>query len=218
MLANVDFASFSDFVRIEAGIGNRLTSFIIHASMLTTRAVFFKKALSGNWNETNERIIRFPDDEPEAVSVYLHHVYNGDFPVMSKPTSNVLIAIADIYIFAEKVQDIKCKNAVIEAMISWIYRPEDGLSGRPPSFETACIIYSGTPPDSMARKLLVDVFAYSKKPHWIQEKEWPEEFLHELAMKLMELTATCRFSSPAKSIGSEKYMEEEEDSEGSSEA
>jgi len=50
---------------------------MVHESFLTSRSEFFRRALNGNWQEAETRVIKLPDDDPEIVALYINFVYTG---------------------------------------------------------------------------------------------------------------------------------------------
>jgi hypothetical protein len=57
---------FDDLVRIEVGTGDELRCFTVHDAFLTSRSLFFRKALSGAWKESEERVIKLPEDRNDT--------------------------------------------------------------------------------------------------------------------------------------------------------
>ncbi|KAI4697602.1 uncharacterized protein J4E84_000734 [Alternaria hordeiaustralica] len=62
----------------------RTQDFIAHESSLTSRSEFFRRAMNGNWQEADTRVINFPDDEPDTFALYISYVYIGGLSVISK--------------------------------------------------------------------------------------------------------------------------------------
>lgn len=49
------------------------------------------------------------------------------------------------------------------------------------------IVYNGTTPSSLMRKLLVDIYVYRAKSWWLMIPHlWPAEFVSELATQLLD--------------------------------
>lgn len=59
-----------------------------------------------------------------------------------------------------------------------------------PDLAAVCIIFKGTPKESLARKLLADIYAYHGSDITFQvvdEAEFPYEFIYRLARRLMDI-------------------------------
>ncbi|KAF2129932.1 hypothetical protein P153DRAFT_356604 [Dothidotthia symphoricarpi CBS 119687] len=215
VVSNKKVINFNDIVRVEVGVDDHFKVFTVHAEFLTARSLFFKKALSGGWKEAEERIVRLPEDDTDTFILYLHYLYKSELPIEPDPVPSgysgveEYIKLAKLYVFAEKMQDIPCKNAIIKALVSRIYMKRD--SGRWYAFSTFStrVIYKGTLPGSPARRLLVDVFTYNAEDSWIAgSSAWPEEFVRELAISLLGFRAISD-SHPAMKDGGMAYMEVE---------
>jgi len=128
--------------------------------------------MNGNWQETDTRIINFPDDEPETFALYLNHLYTGQLPIATETEEELKkLSAADfstfvtkqyhdvlrVFVLGEKLQDLSTKNAMMEAALATAKLR--GLHGRwqVPSLQTINIVYNGTPSSSLARCLLVDI-------------------------------------------------------------
>jgi hypothetical protein len=81
LLANAS-SRFNDPVRIEVGFGGSRRTFLTDAAFLTTRSLFFRKALSGKWKEAEERHVRLPYDNAEIFALYMHFMRTNEFAVV----------------------------------------------------------------------------------------------------------------------------------------
>ncbi|KAI4655580.1 hypothetical protein J4E93_000294 [Alternaria ventricosa] len=129
--------------------------------------------MNGNWEESKTRIINLPDDHPGTFALYISFIYTGQRPVtdktaqelkmlsedeFSKLTTAQYKAVFNVLILAEKLQDLKIKNAMMEAAVATaLLRGPDGDWFVPSS----CVInniYRGTPPKSPARRFVTDAW------------------------------------------------------------
>ncbi|KAF7575259.1 BTB domain containing protein [Pyrenophora tritici-repentis] len=138
-------------VTLRVGKDLEKKDFMVHGSFLTKRSEFFRRALNGSWKEAETRIINLPDDEPEIVALYVNFVYTGQLstaPEIGNKNNNNQDSIGltkyefldyihdaydtlfSIFIFAEKIQDIKTKNAIVVAVLCLLKTkgPEDTLT------------------------------------------------------------------------------------------
>ena len=64
-------------------VGEDRQVYSIHENLLCKASLFFKKALSGPWQESVKRVIDMPDDEPKIFAIYVHWHYSGTIAVAS---------------------------------------------------------------------------------------------------------------------------------------
>ncbi|KAL6709565.1 hypothetical protein ACN47E_001500 [Coniothyrium glycines] len=184
------------FIQICVGWGSSTETFDVHENLLTSRSPFFKAALSGQWRESIDRMIRLPEDEPDVVRQYLHFLSTADLGTKSHTDSgryHVLeecVGLVRLYVLAEKLQDTATKNRVMEEMVM-IHRLHK--NGRIPgqSYFVIHLIYAGTPPGSPMRRLIVNIFTERATTKWLPSDELtlPPEFLLELTRGLLDRRA-----------------------------
>jgi hypothetical protein len=59
-------------VKVDVGTAPKLQTFDVHIDLVTARSDFFKKALSREWKEAAEKVVKLPDDDPEVLqSMYI---------------------------------------------------------------------------------------------------------------------------------------------------
>jgi hypothetical protein len=59
--------------------------FIVHRALLMARSKFFKKALSGDWNEAKKGIVELPTDDPIIFAIYTHAIYTSGLAILPDP-------------------------------------------------------------------------------------------------------------------------------------
>ena len=160
------FSRLDDPVRVEVGTGDDLRSFTVHGAFLTFRSLFFRKALSGAWKEAKERLIKLPEDDSDTFELYLQVVYGLPMSIEPNPLFDEYPgrseqeALAKLYVFAEKVQDVRAKNTIMKAFLKSVWKVRsDGLC-YVPARGSIHVIYEGSTPGSSMRRLLVDIYAY----------------------------------------------------------
>jgi hypothetical protein len=167
--------------------------FIIHAN-------FFRRALNGNWAESDDRVITMMEDDPEIFAKYLHFVYIKEFPAMPHTTlvSDQIIGeyrmLARVYVLAEKLQDIRTKNAIVQAMMNLSQRKDEAGKSRLPDPEAITILYGGTVCGSAGRRLVVDLCFFVNVESLRQNiDDLHKDFLGDLAI------AVCTDRPPGRS-------------------
>ncbi len=199
-------------IQVLVGKDGKETKFHVHQNLLINRSAFFKNALSNGWKEAEDRLVKLPEDKPETFKIYIHFTYTGHLAVIAEPDpkgrdrSKEHPLLADLYVLAEKLQDINCKNAIMRAMFHTC-RPK-GVQGNTPSAKICCIIYEGTPEGSPMRKLLVDLYTYIATKAWIMSAskgKWPEDFMYELLINVLDKRAPV--PDTIRTSGVSKYLE-----------
>jgi hypothetical protein len=187
-------SSYHGFIQISVGSEDEKQTFDIHEYLITARSAFFKKALSGNCKEAEDRQVNLPEDDPDTFKAYVYHLYTNVLAVLPEPVpkdytgKEEQMALAKVYVLAEKLQDHSTKDAVVQAMLHSALQTRPDGSTYAGGLAEVRIIYDGTPPGSPMRKLLVDLYTYRARSKWLKKDNEgiPSEFLHELAMQLLD--------------------------------
>ncbi|KAF2679134.1 hypothetical protein K458DRAFT_408387 [Lentithecium fluviatile CBS 122367] len=163
-------------------------TYYVHQNLITARSEFFKRATNGQWQESNERTVYLSGDKPSIFELYLNLVYTGNLATEDYSENNVPVheyaALAKVYVLAEKLQDTKAKDFVLEAILLTFRATVYFILQRPP-IEAIRIIYEGTPDTSLARKLMVDLYTEHGEQDWLEgESDIPHEFLYDITMRL----------------------------------
>ncbi|KAH7085653.1 hypothetical protein BKA63DRAFT_574954 [Paraphoma chrysanthemicola] len=111
--------------------------FHIHEALLTAHSKFFANAMRRGWKEAEEKIVKLSDDEHKVFELYVSLIYIGtvrafdeqrrriapedpgqascDHPEVCKSEYESLV---ELYVVAEKLQDIQARNATVNALIA----------------------------------------------------------------------------------------------------
>jgi hypothetical protein len=205
-------------VHVEVGTGENSKTYAIYSSTLTTRSLFFRKALSGPWKEAEERVVHLPEDDVRTFELYLHYIYNNEFacnPSEDEYGKKERGALARLYVLCKKLQDPRSKNCIIKALSDSIYKIRSNSSWTIPEFAVVETLYKGTFKGSPVRRMLVDIFAQGVLPKNMSHigiDKYPGEFLQELAVCLMTtFDLDVRRAAPSPREGEVvAYLEKEE--------
>jgi hypothetical protein len=203
---------YKGVIQVTVGEGDKLQTFHVHEDLLTARSPFFKKALSGNWKEAQDRLVKLPEDDPVTFQRYVHLLYTDALVIeaeeVSEPSKSTEYPhLGLLYVLAEKLQDIDAKNVVLEATLLASRREHaDGIRYFPGN-DMICLIYAGTGPGSPMRNLLVNFYAYQGEGEWLKREgeEWPSDITRELAIQLLDKPK--RPNDPTRTGDASKYME-----------
>lgn len=175
---------------ITVAVGTNGNTYPVHESLICESSDLFQTARKPEWSEANSGVVDLSDEIPDIFEVYLHWLYFKTLSTVQnqRPSSNTeYMELAQCYILGEKLLDVKFKNAVIDAMIDVLRnQPEDDLFIPGPL--TVEIIYKGTTEDSLARTLLVDMWAAKAgKSGKADLDECPPGFAIDLAKAFLDL-------------------------------
>ncbi|KAF2679105.1 hypothetical protein K458DRAFT_490786 [Lentithecium fluviatile CBS 122367] len=170
-----DFArqSYRGLIEIKVGDVTNQKSFHVHEALLASHSPFFKAALTRDWQEAKDRVVNFPEDDVETFRLCIHFLYTGKLAVQPdpKPTDykecKERKAVIAIYVLEEKLQDVETKNATLQALLQACHdRQQDNQRYWP---GPACVrkLHDGTAKGSLARKLMVDIYASLATSKWI---------------------------------------------------
>lgn len=177
-------------------VGVDRVEFTVHLKQLE-KSPFFRSAVKKDW--LVDGTIALPIDDPTVVHCYLHFLYSSAVP------ANFYEALAELYVFGEKIMDVDFKNAVIGAIIRETRKPETDGHCYFPTGDVVDILYAGTSSGSPARKLMVDLFFYHGSPSWFDGHEYNGEFLNDVVMKRME--ENLKIGGRSRAVLQEEYLE-----------
>lgn len=179
-------------------VGANKTELFVHRSILTSSSEFFRNATKPEWQDlrAEPNTLNLADTDVEELSAYVHWLYFGTLPAEKSPKRGEVLdnidfpCLARAYVLGEELMDIKFKNSVLDSIMA--VSEEFGWS---PTGETANIIFRGTPANSPARKLVVDVVAHRAfdSDNWNEElqlcdREFLLEALREMSAVRPHLT------------------------------
>ena len=166
----------------------RQKEFVVHKSFIS-RSEFFRRALNGNWAESDDRTINLLEDDPNVFAQYLHFIYTNKFPTKENGATvpemarGEYVDLAKIYVLAERLQDTPTKNAVMKRIFTKSMKAEADGKTYVPSGKVVRIIYEGTPKGNPIRSLVVDAWTTVTTPDLNREfDDIPKEFLRAIAI------------------------------------
>ncbi|WEW61965.1 hypothetical protein PRK78_007465 [Emydomyces testavorans] len=180
------------------------TIFKVHWDIIVSSSMFFMKALQGKRSKAKRRVIRVPNDDPEAIRLYLNWLYSGS--IFSKTEDDGLeddegiqteySLLAKGIVLSNKFQDVNFHDAIVDALVDRAASKTTSKCVRPKG-DVIWYIYDNTSPNAEIRQLLVKIYCISKLsrlPIKATEEELstlPKEFLASLALELFENMMYC---------------------------
>lgn len=135
-----------------------------HGHRLARTSQFFTTELMKEWSESQTRTISLPEEDIDTVTRYLDFVYAEGLPTVHTVTYDDLEAYKDAYLhlfelytFGERMLDSEIQRAIIaETLWLSLLESSEGTRLLPENREIS-VIYRGTPENSPARRMLVDL-------------------------------------------------------------
>ena len=106
----VNLKNLTDTVEVIVGEGDDQARWILHSSLLTNDSEFAAMALSRDFKEKSERIIRFPEEDPGVFGQYVTFLYAKMVFVFALET------LVQMYTLGDRLQSIKFANACYESI------------------------------------------------------------------------------------------------------
>ncbi|KAF2094514.1 hypothetical protein NA57DRAFT_60552 [Rhizodiscina lignyota] len=163
-------------------VGENEQKFFVHEALLKKSSVYLRNALKECWKLASgfdTDVIWIRTVEPRTFEIYIKWLYFGKiFSIEDDDAEDhgggthgihEFPRLCDLYIFGDYIQDVSLKNAAIDALIAATVernRYPTALAAR-----TCC----NTPPTSKLYQLLVDFYAWTTTPGWIDEKNAEED-------------------------------------------
>ncbi|KAF2122087.1 hypothetical protein BDV96DRAFT_640152 [Lophiotrema nucula] len=207
----------SGFIEVRVGDEASAQSFYVHQDLICASSEFFERALNGDWQEAEDKCVKLPDDEPKVFENYINWLYTGKIPIkcttipkgsrMSREVENEYTALCELFVFCEKLQDTKGKNASTKALYQGCLEERTGTLYFPLS-PAINVVYNGTPCTSPLRALLRDGFVNRSAPHWFKDgDDYCKEFLYDVVVGMA--TDRAKPSIGLNLEGLSKYLEDE---------
>ncbi|KAF2706562.1 hypothetical protein K504DRAFT_504685 [Pleomassaria siparia CBS 279.74] len=178
-------------IKVVVGLEGQSQTFFVHERLVTDRAPFFQRAINEELRDSDDKIIELPDDSPTVFFTYLQLLYTGKLPIKvknlrqdNKDARHEYDILVELYVLAEKFEDVETRNIAIDAMIAKS-RTERSV----PGMYNVQRIFDDTSDESPLRTFVVDLYAeIGNEQHLHTKCGLPcAEFLFDLSRKLMKM-------------------------------
>jgi hypothetical protein len=110
-------------------------------------------------------------------------------------------------VLAEKLQNVQAKNKTLAALLSSSNEVRSNNVAYRPGADTLKIIYDGTPPGSLSRKLIEDLYSSKVTETWVDmDTTYHEDFVRELLFSVLKKHAPVPNTMDGRNIA--PYTEE----------
>ncbi|RMZ70239.1 btb poz domain containing [Pyrenophora seminiperda CCB06] len=175
-------ANISDFTSTtKLVVGPKATLFHIHTSLLTTKSLYFRAALTGPYTESTENSVKLDDVCVEHFELLISWLYNGVLPAPFKDRKPAYYTLLHAYVLADRFAFEGLRNAVVDTMSDLADRTNSVLT---PS--DTRILYDGIRDSAPLRRLVLDLFAFKKTDRLLETHGdwWHAGFLRDLGVLL----------------------------------
>jgi hypothetical protein len=182
----VDTFDFNQEDLVTLLVGPEQKKMVVHGTYLARTSDFFKAALKKEWTEGQTRTINLPEECPEIMAHYLSYTYTKRLSSRDQiyhgksDFDYIYTLLATLYVCGERFINPVIQQAVIKEIFRLMQKRDlRGVTWYPIQ-EEVNIIYRGTPENSPARRLMIDIHLADGNKNWICEKLEPA-FLVDLA-------------------------------------
>ena len=178
-------------------VGENEEPFIVHEAPLHANSGFFEAALSKDWQESKERRVKLPAEEPKYFKTYVQWVYGHRLYIGATEHANYLI-LSHLYSLGGRLADCDFQDAVLDSYIATA-RPGASECYWLPSNEAIEVLYENTVRGDAARRLMVDlhVCLADESAFGDEAVDGLEAFTHELACALLSFSRAAHASARA---------------------
>jgi hypothetical protein len=207
-----------DLVTLDVGLEHH--KIVVHKHYITRTSEFFATALKKAWIEGQSRIIELPEETPEHMEYYCDYAYSGKLPTRAftyrdsdDEMALTFELLASFFVLGERRLDKKLRNAVIHEILRVRNLPLRNSVSTSTSTSTSCnpsttavnIIYEGTPEESPARRLMVDlVLAFGKKDEHASDVS--SAFSFDVMQGLPGISAVAQFTTHPRDVQAKTYL------------
>jgi hypothetical protein len=168
--------------------------FYVHESLIYASSLFFNKAISRSWKESEEHAFKLPEGNPQIFALYSHWLYVGQIPVIVQNSTKKEVAnnnykeyydLVKAYVLGDKLLDVKFQDSTIQAIVKKSAAPGTDGQRHYPGAGTIIYAYANTTESAKIRNLFVDIYVEIAGPRWLT-KELPKDFLYSVVEGLMK--------------------------------
>jgi hypothetical protein len=179
-------------------VGPEKQKLAAHGHRLARTSQFFTTELQKDLLEGQTPTIYFPEEQVDTVTRYLDFICGEGLPTEHTRTYDDLEAYEDayfhvfeLYTFAERVLDAEVQRAVVtETLWLCLLQSENGERWLPED-RAISVIYQGTPVDSPARRMLVDLQVSYGFAHSLESDTCDPTYLGDVARAFNNCVQSC---------------------------
>lgn len=175
-------------------VGPEEKRYTLHKDALIRRSTFFKAALTREFRESKENLVKLPEADVEAFAIFAQWIYGKEAVYVDEQNTcletddhEVRNLMVKTYIFADQLGSLELQNQIVTDYIAGL-----NTARVVPASEDVSLAYSSLPEQSLMRKVMVDHTVASCQVRWLKEKynHFPGEFMRDLPVGFAE-AAKC---------------------------
>lgn len=211
IMDNPSSTKFQNNPIVTLNVGPDKHTFHVHQELLFNSSPVFKAAFSGAYQESSERCMALPDEDPEIVERLMQWLYFKSLSltkaVCSKTSTERYFQLAKLNTLADKFDVGLLKNLIIDEIFAINTRP----NVFPPQTPVIAYIYENTTEKSSLRKLMVGWYVWHINHKWYTFDSTPEfledipSFAADLAIAMSRRVQDPSLKSPFLSEPSSYY-------------
>jgi hypothetical protein len=195
-------------VTVQVGREPDATEFMAHESFLTTRSEFFRRAMNGNWTESDYAYT----GQLNTMRNSVEELWSLAFDKFERQVECEYRSLLQLYVLAEKLQDVLAKNDILIAVVDVSQMRSAEMMSAVPRLTTASVLYEGTPYTSPARRLVTDMCSTLPVAtifHYLHFTKIHSDFVEDLAEAVQKMRPLKKSlgAYATKSNAAEAYME-----------
>ncbi|KAL8665497.1 MAG: hypothetical protein Q9202_002202 [Teloschistes flavicans] len=165
---------------VKVGTGPRQDQYVIHAELLCYYSLFFKKALTGNFEEAKTGLVQLHDDDPEVFDIFQNWLYKQDLGLDASQCVRFTLLLS-LWVFGDKVQVPSFQDAAIEAL-----RDRTINTPRIIRLKDVLYVYENTSHESPLRQFIVDLYVWEGAIGESIEKFFDEGYPHAFIISIVQ--------------------------------
>jgi hypothetical protein len=175
-------------IAVRVGPEPHHADFTIHEDLVRKSSLFFQAALSHEWRESQERIVKLPACHIAAFKLYTQWLYTGRLYALPAGPNASLQESSNLvrgFFIGDYVQDVNFQDSIIDALIEW--NRKTGVTQREGILNAwVRTVLQKTSRFGPLHKLLVDVTVWdASHTWWVSEAaNFPIEFVQDVAIGL----------------------------------
>lgn len=219
IMDNPSSTKFQNNPVVTLNVGPDRHTFHVHQELLFNTSPVFKAAFSKTYQESNERCMTLPDEDPETVERLMQWLYFKSLSLTKAvcvgTSEERYLQLARLNTLADKFDIRLLSNAIINELFALKYSSKSWS----PQKAVVAYIYENTTETSSLRKLMVGWFVWHIDPEWFTFSESLQflantpMFAADLAIAMSRKAADPSLRSPFSSKPSSYYEDRSKSSE-----
>jgi len=181
---------WSRMIKVIVGEGSKAQPFYVYKTLIRSQSRFFEAALSRDWKEMNERVVKLRKSSPEAFKIYLLRLHTRNLSRDKQHNDDDLEEYSPDIVFLNSytLGDILLAGDFTDAMMDVLIERSEERDWMHQNI--AKETFQNTPTSASIRRFLVECAVFRRTKNKFEGSEWwDEEILLEVARAFVRYTA-----------------------------